>query len=154
MLLRALAVVGLMALGGCVSAEFSRHYDVGAAAADAGDFKTGIRELEAALAVDPDVSALAWHKLAYCYASTGRDKDAWIAMRKAVNLNSFSSERKQGFYSAWNRMKPSVPVGSSMETVRARLGEPDVAAEGPGTTLWTYGLLTLEFKDGRLQSAK
>lgn len=138
---------------GCVSSEFRRHYETGASAADAGDFKTAITELETALAIDPGVS-LAWHKLAYAYDSVGRRKDAWIAMRKAVILNPISSERKQGFYANWRAMKQGISLGASSMDIRRHLGDPDVEAKGKGYALWTYGLVSLEFQDEKLSAIK
>ncbi len=139
----------------CVSSEFRQHFDAGWSACDAGDFNTGIRELEAAVAIDPNVSSLAWHKLSYCYSSVGRGNDSWIAIRKAVILNPISSERRQAFYAAWNQIKQhGISTGETTQQVRSRLGDADVVARGQGNELWTYGLVVLEFKQDRLVAIK
>lgn len=151
---RALCLLLALVCASCLSAEFRQHYEAGAAAADKGDFKTAIAELEAAIAVDPNVSSLAWHKLAYAYDSVGRRKDAWIAMRKAVIINPISSERKQGFYANWRAMKQGISLGASSMDVRRHLGDPDVEATGKGYALWTYGLVSLEFQDEKLSAIK
>ncbi len=133
-----------------LSPEFLRHYEVGAAAVDAGDFKTGIPELEAALAINPDGSSLAWHKLAYAYVQVGREDDGWAAIRKAVIINPISSERKKSFYAFWSYMRQRINLGDSETQVRRHLGVPDVETIGMEPGLWIYGVVSLEFRGGNL----
>jgi len=133
-----------------LSPEFLRHYEVGAAAVDAGDFKTGIPELEAALAINPDGSSLAWHKLAYAYVQVGREDDGWAAMRKAIIINPISSERKKSFYAMWSHMRQRINLGDSETQVRRHLGVPDVEMIGPDWGLWGYGVVSLKFQGGKL----
>ena len=138
----------------CVSSEFSRHYKAGASAANSGDFSTAITELETALKIDPNSSSLAWHKLAYCYSSVGRHMDAWVAIRKAVLLNTISTERKNAFYGSWRGMKQNITLGMSTLDINKHLGEPDMKATGANTETWLYALVALEFKNGKLTEIK
>ncbi len=147
---RILFVVIAIVCSGCVSPEFKQHYDTGSAAANAGDFENCITELEAALAIDPDVSSLTWHRLSYCYQEVGRYTDAWVAIRTAVIINPMSSERRETFYAVWGTWKSDVLLGSSSMEVRRQLGDPDVEAVGDSSATWVYGLVSLEFEDDRL----
>jgi len=136
-----------------VSSEFQRHYEAGATAADAGDFEDAIAELETALEIHPDLSSLAWHKLAYCYQNVGRRADAWIAIRKAIILNPGDPQRQRAFNTIWNSMKLEVTLGTSEKDVRRLLGTPDIEYSGKGASLWlVYGVVTLEFKNGKLKA--
>lgn len=144
----------MLAIAGCINPEFRRHYEAGAAAADAGQFDKAIPELEAAVAINPNGSSLARHKLAYAYDSVGRRRDAWVAMRKAVTINPMSAERRQGFYALWKGMKQGLSPGASPMDVRRHLGDPDVEASGKGHALWTYGLVSPEFQDEKLSAIK
>jgi len=75
-----------LALAGCASYEAFRLYKSGTAALDRGESERAISDLERAAGLVPEASEVQNH-LGLAYAAAGRDGDALIAFRRAVDLD-------------------------------------------------------------------
>ena len=131
--------------------QFQAHVDSADSAVLAGDYETCITEMQAAIAIDPDLMSIPYRALAFCYDKLGRKQEAWWAVRQAVLVNALSSDNRSNFRLFWQRMKDQgLRVGLASDEVLRQLGTPDVQAVGSDSELWIYGLVSLHFENGTL----
>jgi Flp pilus assembly protein TadD len=81
-----IAIALALALGGCASYQGARLYQSGTAALDRDEPERAIADLERAAELVPTGSEVQNH-LGLAYAAAGRDQDALLAFRRAVDLD-------------------------------------------------------------------
>lgn len=93
---------------GCSSFRAARLYQSGTAALDRGDSAQAIVELERAAELLPEASEVQNH-LGLAYRASGRERDAEIAFRRAVDLDCTNQAAVENLRVAESRVRKERP---------------------------------------------
>jgi len=97
-----LGIALALSLAGCASYQGARLYQSGTAALDRDEPERAIAELERAAELVPAASQVQNH-LGLAYAAAGRDEDALLAFRRAVDLDCDNRAAAQNLHAAERR---------------------------------------------------
>jgi Flp pilus assembly protein TadD len=97
-----IAIALALSLAGCASYQGARLYQSGTAALDRDEPERAIADLERAAELVPAASQVQNH-LGLAYAAAGRDQDALLAFRRAVELDCDNGAAVQNLRGAEQR---------------------------------------------------
>lgn len=143
-------VILLVASSACITQKGVEDYNQGLSLLSSGKPVEAVVSLERARAADPTWVSVRV-ALGKAYAESGKPLEAWREFREALRLEPRNADAQQNLQRYWQqyRERGALEKGTSMDSVRANLGEPDSILDhygGHRRVLWVYGRYGIEFR--------
>ncbi|MFO1350069.1 MAG: hypothetical protein U1F68_05060 [Gammaproteobacteria bacterium] len=128
-------------------------YTQGLAALNNGNTDKAIELLKKAIILKP-LNPQFHMQLARAYQQAGKPQGRWLELRKTVGLDPKHAEALAEFQQMWQvaGAKGALDVGTTMDKIKAGLGDPDAQQSEGDRARWQYGFMMIDFLGGKLDS--